>query len=250
MKKNFTLLELLLVMFIMGALLAVAVPVFNNLVRGRETERAAAELSARIAYARSYAADKHVYVAIVFPRATGSGKLENIAGGNIPGGYFNSSYRAAIVNRVGNTYKFSSWLPESQWNFFPDGIIIPPGSDNFGVQKSNDRSEDDYLKVSSIDMPVVQDVDLDEVSSGKKSDMERCLVFRPDGQLVSGDKKHVLIRFAEAVYDPAAIGLSSFRFTARNPDESGNISYTVLDLNPLTGKTRYAHVEDSFQGQE
>jgi Tfp pilus assembly protein FimT len=43
-KLNFTLLELLLAMFIMGALVTVAIPVFRTLIKGKDTERAATEL--------------------------------------------------------------------------------------------------------------------------------------------------------------------------------------------------------------
>ena len=82
-------------MFIMGALVTVAIPVFRTLIKGKDTERAATELSARIQYARSYAVSNHAYVALVFLRVGDNGKLEGITNADVDPAYFNSAYRMA-----------------------------------------------------------------------------------------------------------------------------------------------------------
>ena len=244
-------LELLLAMFIMGALVTVAIPVFRTLIKGKDTERAATELSARIQYARSYAVSNHAYVALVFLRVGDNGKLEGITNVDVDPAYFNSAYRMAIVYKKGGAYTFQMWMPDSQWNFFPDGIIIPPGEENFGIQKSNDRSAADYWEIDTdADMSKVADVDLDELVEDEKIDVERCLIFKPDGQLVSGDKKQVLIRFAEVTYDPALVGQTGFKFIPKNRDEDGKVDHMILSLNPLTGKTQYHHQFDELQENE
>lgn len=193
----------------------------------------------------------HAYVALVFLRVGDNGKLEGIENADVSANYFNAAYRMAVVYRKSGNYMFQRWLPDSQWNFFPDGIIIPPGKENFGVQKSSKREDDDYWMIDAdVELNKVAEVDLDDLVEDEKVDIERCLIFKPDGQLASGDKKQVLIRFAEVTYDPVLVGTDEFKFIPKNKDESGKVVHSVLSLNPVTGKTQYHQQFDVLKEEE
>jgi len=261
--------------------MSISVPVFRSLVGGKTTEQAAKELAARVSYARGYAVSHHTYVAIVFPRIKKNRLLEGckVETGLSAQEYFNHSYRMAEVRREGGAYQFISWLPDSQWNFFPRDIIIPPSSNTFaaiGWQKDNDRDKlykmtdpdpdqpPDYLKVDTgAAMPTVKNVDWTDFDSARKSnskkgiDMDRCMIFKPDGQLVSGDKKHFLVYFTEAAYDPDTVETNDFIFIPKNKmyknnDKTGDLrtNYTIVDVNPLSGKVRYHHLNAKFNGYD
>ena len=67
-KRNFTLVELIVVMIIMTMMLVVALPAFTHLGKGYKLTEAAQEVNGQISIAKSYAIANHCYMAVVFPR--------------------------------------------------------------------------------------------------------------------------------------------------------------------------------------
>ena len=145
-RNNFTLVEIAAVLLIAAILVGLATPVFRQLFAGNAKDKAARELAARIAHARSYAISRHAYTAVIFPKVSASGQLENgtVNTSVSPDEYANCSYRLAMVYKNGDDYEFLSWFPDSKWYLLPKGIIIPckkSGFDYFGFQTSTDRNQ-------------------------------------------------------------------------------------------------------------
>ena len=140
-KKNFTILELLLVISIAGVMLTVALPAFSRLLKGSASGIAMRELSARLGSARSKAiAGKGSFrVAIVFPSTVdkkSSSSPENISD-SFKKKYYNQAYRACYVDP--STFTFQNWIEKDNWKFLPEGIVLD--EDAFRVAKSTDEKE-------------------------------------------------------------------------------------------------------------
>lgn len=123
-KKNFTILELLLVISIAGVMLTVALPAFSRLLKGSASGIAMRELSARLGSARSKAIagkEGDFRVAIVFP-SIGDAETTGTVSNSFKQKYYNQAYRACYVEK--ETLTFIKWLPKDNWKFLPDGIVL------------------------------------------------------------------------------------------------------------------------------
>ena len=174
-KQSFTLLELILVIGIAAILTVMAGPIYRTIFAGNNSQRAATELTARIAYARNYSVVNHTYTALIFLSVDeDTGLIEGLHTDvstsdkkelkKLSGNYYNAAYRLAVVSRSEGGFKFRMWVPDSKWNFLPSEIIIPPGEKYFGVQESNEEFEDDDEEEINEDFYTVdEDIDLIEV---------------------------------------------------------------------------------------
>lgn len=138
-KKNFTILELLLVISIAGVMLTVALPAFSRLLKGSASGIAMRELSARLGSARSKAiAGKEGFrVAIVFPSTVdkkSSSSPENISD-SFKKKYYNQAYRACYVDP--STLTFQRWIEKDNWKFLPEGIVLDEAA--FRVAKPSEK---------------------------------------------------------------------------------------------------------------
>lgn len=127
-KKNFTILELLLVISIAGVMLTVALPAFSRLLKGSASGIAMRELSARLGSARSKAIagkDGDFRVALVFP-SIGDAETTGTVSELFKQKYYNQAYRACYVEK--ETLNFIRWLPKDNWKFLPDGIVLDTDS--------------------------------------------------------------------------------------------------------------------------
>ena len=137
-KKNFTILELLLVISIAGVMLTVALPAFSRLLKGSASGIAMRELSARLGSARSKAiSGKRGYrVAIVFP-SIGDAATTGTVSNSFKQKYYNQAYRACYVDP--STLEFQDWIEKDNWKFLPEGIVLD--EDAFRVAKSTVEKE-------------------------------------------------------------------------------------------------------------
>ena len=71
-RRNFTLIELLAVMLLMGVLMLLMLPAFNRMIKGNKVDQLASNLKLGLEQAQSLAAASRKYVALILPsnRAT------------------------------------------------------------------------------------------------------------------------------------------------------------------------------------
>ena len=137
MKRNFTIIELLLVVAIAGIMLAVAVPSFSRLMKGSGPGLSARELMGKINAARAYASANRVNVAIVFPNAENSELGKTGFRNGIKENYAYQSYRVCEVysGDGGTSWKFLRWVPGENWKQVPKGVLIGTKDDASGFEK-------------------------------------------------------------------------------------------------------------------
>jgi len=168
-KRNYTLVELLVVIGIIGILFGIALPAFNRLTQGNKVTAAARNLNTAISQARSLAIMQRQYVALLLPTSASG----------LPSSYFFKSYRLCYVTYDGSTYKFSKWTDDGVWRFFPAGAIIA------------DVSASQVWPATSAATPLwdgftdVTTVDCSDVGAGASLTI-KSVVFTPYGKAVTG----------------------------------------------------------------
>lgn len=245
-KYSFTLIELLVVIAMIGIIMGVALPAFTRIAKGKEINQAAADIRAQLAVARSYAITNRVMTAVIFPQQI-SGKLEGLSaksGVNQPSAYFNASCRAAVVYKDSSgDYVFKNWLPDSEWSFFTPGIIIPPTNDNFYQCTNTGTNKDDVKGVKSVQFAEIlapsETAETTMASYVKSTPVERAIIFNTSGQAVSENFNFIKIRLAEAMFD-----MNSSFIPTNKPEGDSKIPYTMVTVNPLTGKTAITYETD------
>jgi type II secretory pathway pseudopilin PulG len=189
MKKNFTLVEILVVMGLMAILLFIALPSFEKLVKGSGVEIAARNLSSKLGAARGYAINNRRYVAVLMPDA------------NLPNDYLFRSYRLCIVSTSGtaNVFNFSRWIPSENWGFLPTGAAICHINDNpHPVGSGSDWAL--FPLVYPFASEGVANVKLPELPGyALVPGNVRAVVFRPNGKLAGpGGSRYVAV--SESTY--------------------------------------------------
>lgn len=181
-KNNFTLVELLAVLIISGIILGLTLPALNTMVMGQSVENAALNLGSELKAVRAFAVTKKVYVALIFPvdLYDASLPLDNISPTYIskkdilPNKYNNKSFRPCIVNRD-NEFQF--WITDNKWEFLTTGAVVLDIDDTveYDAGKFTESTE-------------IHGVNFYDIDSSKTSCEARGIVFKPNGQVVSGIK--------------------------------------------------------------
>ncbi len=156
--KNFTLVEILVVLAIMGIMLGITLPNIGNLTSGGAVGNGASNVSSLARYARSYALSNREYVAIITPDSQSLSK-DN----------FNcyKAFRAAVVKKErgnSNYFVFEYWLEDSDWSFLANGSFVSSDSAD-GAENTID----------------IVDVDL-EALDGPKEGTSLGMVIAPSGK--------------------------------------------------------------------
>lgn len=111
-KKYFSLIELLLVMFISALMLGIVIPTFHKVTKGVSVEMAARQLGGQLKAVREYAITNREHVALI---------MEPVGGSELPVGYRYVAYRPCIVN---SSYEFQEWVYGERWEYLPEGSQI------------------------------------------------------------------------------------------------------------------------------
>ena len=114
--RNFTLVELLVVIVIISIILSMTAPAFRRLMVGNSVDSAARMVSAQLMLARAEAIAQRRYVAVIMPRSDEDGSTYESTDT-----YNRQSFRAAYVDK---NLKFEDWVPGTQWAFLPTGAVI------------------------------------------------------------------------------------------------------------------------------
>lgn len=219
MKRNFTIIELLLVVAIAGIMLAVAVPSFSRLMKGSGPGLAARELMGKINAARAYASANRVNVAIVFPNAENSELGKTGFRNGIKENYAYQSYRVCEVysGDGGTTWSFLRWIAGENWKQVPKGVLIGTKDDASGfepfkqAQTGTDPSESNFEgKVGSSDLntSALQDCIFEKSfhSSGNTEitiPISNYIIIQPSGMLKN--MTPALIKIRQGSFDGSTI---------------------------------------------
>lgn len=243
---DFTLIELLIVISLIGLFLGVAMPAFTNVSKGRSNSAACTDIAGQISIARSYSIQNHCYTALVFP---GQDELESGLGGlpdkpeilsNISR-YYDSSVRIAIVTPYYSSsstlegYRFVMWMPGANWVTFANNVVI-------AKEKEFPKSHDDALVDVVIDATLLKMCGKN-LNTTHTMDVENFIVIKPNGEVISNN------------HDPMIIGVTDGYFDIRKKKiiyekrlkQGAESYYHGLFIIPLTGRTKqgdYKSMED------
>ena len=257
-QRQFTMLELLIVIGIMMILMSLAVPGFRRLVSGKAVNAAASMLSGQLALARAAAIAEQRYIAVIMPGAHFQAPASAADSGTTYDEYHFRSFRIGIVEKgtAPNQFKLVSWYPDSKWTFLPVGAILAECNDT-GVADS--ASTDIELFGPRGDRKVnlnwMSDGQLDGDTSSNScyvidgeeklvpdkthdayNASARCVVFSPKGRCCSTDG-------TDTVFDNRYITLVEGNVAEGNVAEEVEIAnMQVLRLSGMTGRCEFVKI--------
>lgn len=175
--KQFTLIELIMVMGVMMLLSAIAIPAYSSLFSGRKTTLAANVINSAIMTARARAISTKNYTAIVFIKTDLSAN-----------GY--TSFRIAEVyhnsDMENNSFVWRRWAPDSSITYLPENTMIPSTKDDFGmVEGEGTHSTENPPRVTNL------------TNSGLGGQYAPAVIIKPNGQLAGTSDKNMIVRFVE-----------------------------------------------------
>lgn len=229
--KPYTLVEMLVVMAIAAILIAIAVPAFSHIIAGNKLVQAGSQLKGLLEQAQSIAATRERTVAVLLPN-------QRTSAWN--GSYSDMVYRTgrlAYVDRNSDgTYQFNSWVEDSPWVYFPDGVMLvkvdpttatvslPDGATGLsGAISTTNTAMNDLTEVKGI-----KDVVID--SSATISSSNCGVVFTRYGA-VAGSGLRLYLADAK---DAGTNVVYPKRDGSNNP-----LDFIVLEVNQFTGRARY-----------
>lgn len=218
-QRNFSLVELIVVISIMGLLLGISAPTFYALMTGKKVDTVARDLASNITYCRQLAVARARHVALLMPGPSSSGA---------PDDKLYRAYRLAFVNS-NSGYSFDSWVEDSKWNWAPKGASIMEADADVGIQDSVDYAklpdDSNYTEVDA--------VDLSQLGGGTTIDDVRAIVFSPSGR-VRGSGLYVTV--GEALYSAGIWQISKPQDLPTNKSCANQIT---LEVNRFTGSVTY-----------
>ena len=202
-KRHFTLIEMIAVVAIAGALIAMFVPAFSRMMFGSKVDQTASDFKLGLEMAQAKAISTRKYVAMVIPQHFGSAdrRLQP---------YCDGGYRLAFVDRDGH---FMGWIPGSSWRNAADGA-------RFSQQVTG-------LKDLKLDPSVSEDADWDDLGDKNR----QAVIFSPYGGVVGNS--NVRFSFTEASY--TGVGSDS-RAEYDFPNKDNKLT---LEVNFVTGRVKY-----------
>lgn len=190
MRRNFTLVEILVVLGLMAILLFIALPAFEKLAKGSGVELAARNLTSKLGMARGYAITTRQYVAVLMPTATTSPKL--------PNDYIFKGYKLCVVSGTTSPFTFKRWLPSENWEFLPNGTAINHINNNPHAVGSDSNSTALSDGWTTALLEVVNGVDFSEITGYTTVSTVRAIVFRPTGKMAVNANRYVAV--SESTY--------------------------------------------------
>ena len=261
-QRQFTMLELLIVIGIMMILMSLAVPGFRRLVSGKAVNAAASMLSGQLALARAAAIAEQRYIAVIMPGAHFKAPDSAADSGTTYDEYHFRSFRIGIVEKgaAANQFKLVSWYPDSKWTFLPVGAILAECNET-GVadSASNDIELFGPRGDRKVNLNWMSDGQLDGDTSSNScyvidgeeklvpdkthdayNASARCVVFSPKGRCCSTDGTDTIFvnRYITLVEgNVAEHGSADYR-----AEEAEIANMRVLRLNGMTGRCEFVKI--------
>jgi prepilin-type N-terminal cleavage/methylation domain-containing protein len=213
-KRGFTLVELLVVIVIMGILMSIGLPVFNQMMYAQGVNGAARQTGGIIKMSQAYAIGNNRHVAVIFP-----GNEASVS--SLDDKYKFKSYRPCIVryDSSASTCTFVEWVPGTQWRFLPQGTLILYDSTPLSLTSSAKATVKNGKAINSVDFSDIGG------SSSVNVDNTMAFVFKPSGSSFGfSDVETILCQgsYANGVQ------------TRTNVDNKMEIT-----VNPYTGRMSY-----------
>jgi competence protein ComGC len=197
-RKNFTLVEILMVLGLMAILLFIALPAFEKLAKGSGVELAARNLTSKLGQARGYAITSREYVAVLMPE-----KDTKIGGvtTTLPEHAF-KGYKLCVVSSppTGTSptkFTFKRWIPSENWNFLPNGTAIN------NIRSTVHADESDTW--GSTLLEVVDSVNLHELNPSSNTydtvNNVRAIVFKPTGKIDTSSSGNRYVAVSESTFN-------------------------------------------------
>lgn len=235
--RNFTLIELMAVMLLMGVLMVMMLPAFNRMIRGNKVDQVTSNLKLGLEQAQARAVSSRRPVALVMP--TKLGDWTSDADKRVVYPFCYGGYRLAYVKETSTAgqWEFVRWVPDSEWKNAPEGamlaeVMISTDADYDaaeGAGLANPLSNPQTGAFSNL--LTVTHVKLGTTDIGSVGG----LVFSPYGGLKSDNDLRLAV--AEAV--PSG---SSVIYPSR--DSTGPTNWLMLSINKFTGRVSYYPAED------
>ncbi|MCF6175043.1 MAG: hypothetical protein L3J71_04710 [Victivallaceae bacterium] len=204
---NYTMIEILVVLLMVGILAAIGIGALNSVKSGGGVSGTVRMLSSQLALGRSYAVSRNYFVAILLPDATitdegiYNDKTAGFGSAVDSGRLFRQS-RLCYVTVDEGRYKFSRWVGDSSWVKWSKGVLVC-ASNNYN-----------------------QVIDIDHVS-GKTS---AAVIFANSGALTHSSISRIQVFRAQ--YDVAK---NKLIYTTKERKDTG----WEISINPFTGRTSY-----------
>ena len=137
MKRNFTLVELLVVTVIIGIIVGAVVPAFTRLMTGNAVSYGLRMTTSQLNMARVEACARRRFVAVVFPDSSFSGDIIG----------YRCAFRSCFVEKnTSGDYEFKEWVPSTKWEYLPKGAYF--GEDTVLPLEVKDVTDEDGLLTS------------------------------------------------------------------------------------------------------
>ena len=186
MKRNFTLVELLVVTVIIGIIVGAVVPAFSRLMTGNAVSYGLRMTTSQLNMARTEACARRKYVAVVFPFEKDDLNSDN---DNIS---IQSSFRSCYVDKNGTNYTFNQWVPGTKWEFLPKGAIFKsPSWSGVSITDINKNTASPGSPSNNPDPKGVLKEDLASVGYA--------IVFDPTGKPLNGGN-HLEVYVQEGIF--------------------------------------------------
>jgi Tfp pilus assembly protein FimT len=225
LKYNYTVIELLVVIVIVGILLAASMGGLGMMTKRSGSAGAVRTISSKISMARSYAVVRNRHVAILMPNDNKTSATEPAAivipTGNYTVNFTNADLRAfyytksricfVVYDQVNSRYNFDSWLEGSDWESLPAGTcgyISSQPQQVWNFQITTEGSTYANLRAPAI-------------------------IFKPTGMIYGGNEVVISVVMGNYLPDKQVIKIP------KTAGRGGKLIGWDITINPFTGRSDY-----------